>query len=58
MHDPANEFRRIPLLGTWVNKGKHKGRSPVGPRPRWWWSRRRALVARLHALLSNLGDGS
>jgi hypothetical protein len=19
MHDPANELRRIPLLGTWVN---------------------------------------
>ena len=25
MHDPANEFRRIPLLGTWLNKA-HFGR--------------------------------
>jgi hypothetical protein len=24
MHDPANELLRIPLLRTWVNKGKKK----------------------------------
>jgi hypothetical protein len=22
MHDPSNNFRRIPLLRCWVNKGK------------------------------------
>jgi hypothetical protein len=26
MQDPGYELPRIPLLGTWVNKGKKKGR--------------------------------
>ena len=27
MQDAASELRRIPLLGTWVNKDETKGRS-------------------------------
>jgi hypothetical protein len=27
IQDPASELRRIPLLGTSVNKGRKKGRS-------------------------------
>jgi hypothetical protein len=34
MHYPESELRRIPLLSTPVNRGKEKGRGPVGPRPR------------------------
>src|SRR5215212_7538359 len=30
MQEPANELRRIPLLGTWVNKSKRK--EQVSPR--------------------------
>src|SRR5215218_105458 len=31
MQDPPSELRRIPLLGTWVNKGEH-GRKCARPR--------------------------
>jgi hypothetical protein len=31
MQDPANEFRRIPIPRTWVNKGKTKDRGCYAP---------------------------
>jgi hypothetical protein len=33
MQDRGSGLPRIHLLGTWVNKGKKKGRDPVGFRP-------------------------
>jgi len=33
MRDAASDLPRVPLLGTWVNKGKKKGRNSLKPRP-------------------------
>jgi hypothetical protein len=33
MHNPANKFPRTLLLGSWVNKGIKKGRSPQSEDP-------------------------
>jgi hypothetical protein len=33
MQDPVSELPRIPILRTWMNKGKMKGQGCYEPRP-------------------------
>jgi hypothetical protein len=43
----TGEVRRIPLPGTWVNKGKKKGRGPLeNPNPASCWREAFLLLRR------------